>query len=242
VRIVIAGPPKTGNVWLKCLLATAYDLRALGPAKVPDRPDFEHFRDWVAGGGFPDGAVFHQHFDYSEQLADAIDAVPAHLVTIIRDPYDTFVSSYFTLQKYLDAGPESRRAGPRRDALKGKPLDHPDVLAFLREGGFRNNMLKAQAWVASGRGVVVRYEDLHRDPVATLARLTETLGPLPPERIGHAVEACSADAMRQQGGKRSTHVRAAVVGDSRRRLSDEHLAIFRDQHADLIRALGYEVR
>ena len=31
MRIVIAGPPKTGNMWLKCLLGRAYGLRWLRP-------------------------------------------------------------------------------------------------------------------------------------------------------------------------------------------------------------------
>lgn len=251
MRIVIAGPPKTGNVWLKCLLATAYGLRSLGPAKVPARPELPLFRAWVERGGFADDAVFHQHYDYSAELADAIEAVPARIVTIIRDPYDTFVSSYFTLQKYV-AGNDGQgggsaqvvgeREGRRRAALKGKSLDDPEILEHLRGGGFRNNMLKAHGWLASGRGVVVRYEDLHADPAATLGRLAETLGPLPAERIAQAIESCSADTIRQQGGRRSGHVRAATVGDSRNRLSEEQLAVFREQHADLIRALGYEVR
>jgi hypothetical protein len=37
-------------------------------------------------------------------------------------------------------------------------------------------------------------------------------------------------------------VRAAKVGDSREKLNEEHLAVFREKYADMIRALGYEVR
>jgi hypothetical protein len=44
------------------------------------------------------------------------------------------------------------------------------------------------------------------------------------------------------GGEKSKHVRTAKVGDSREKLNDEHLAIFRDKYADMIRTLGYEVR
>ena len=57
-----------------------------------------------------------------------------------------------------------------------------------------------------------------------------------------ALETCSAENMRKMGGERSKHVRAAKVGDSREKLSEEHLAIFREKYADMIRALGYEVR
>jgi hypothetical protein len=34
MRIVIAGPPKTGNMWLKCLLGRIYALRWLRPVEV----------------------------------------------------------------------------------------------------------------------------------------------------------------------------------------------------------------
>jgi hypothetical protein len=34
----------------------------------------------------------------------------------------------------------------------------------------------------------------------------------------------------------------ARVGDSRDKLNEKHLAIFRDRYADIISSLGYEVR
>jgi Sulfotransferase domain len=238
MRIVIAGPPKTGNVWLKCLLASMYELRPLGPARSPDAPTLDSFLTWVDRGLFQDGTVFHQHYDFSDALVDAISAVPAHTVTIVRDPYDAFVSSFYTNQKH--AGSEVRRQR-KISALAGKEIDHPDVLSWLRRGGFRNHLVKANAWVGSGRTIVLRYETLLADPAAELKGLTGQLGPVSDERISRAIEKCSADAMRQNS-RTAGHVRIAKVGDSKRRLNDDHLEIFRDQYADLITRLGYEVR
>ena len=51
VRIVIAGPPKAGNVWLKCILSHIYDLRPLLNRETPQRPMFQQFKDWVEAGG-----------------------------------------------------------------------------------------------------------------------------------------------------------------------------------------------
>ena len=174
-----------------------------------------------------------------KKIAKLIDALPAHAVTIIRDPYDAFVSSYFNIQKHREDG---LRQGRRTDVMLGKSLDDPNVLTFLRNGGFRNNMLRAKAWLESGRSHVVRYEGLHADPIAELSRVTDRIAPAPVERIERAVEACSAENMRKAGGAKSGHVRAAKVGDSRDKLTDEHLALFRELHGDLIRSLGYEVR
>jgi hypothetical protein len=239
VRIVIAGPPKAGNVWLKCILGHIYDLRPLLNRETPQRPMFQLFKDWVEAGQFPDNSIFHQHYDYKDELVDLIDAVPAHTVTIIRDPYDGFVSSYFTIQQHKDDG---LRSGRRTDIMIGKPLSDPDVVAYLRNGGFRNNMRRAREWMESGRTHVVRYERLHADPIAELRTVTDAIQPVPNEKIAAAVEACKADNMRKMGGERSKHVRAAKVGDSREKLNDEHLAVFREKYADMIEALGYEVR
>ena len=237
MRILIAGPPKTGNVWLKCMLGSIYDLRLLRKPEVPERPDLSHFREWVERGGFRDGTIFHQHYDYSDELSRAVEAVPAHLVTIIRNPYDAFVSTYFAVnQKAADGGIQGEK-----QVLVGKPIYHPDVLTFLDNGGYGANLVKAEKWLHSGRAVVVRYEGLHRDPVGTLKRAADQIAPLDSERIAHAVEACSAENMRRRGPGMAKHVRTATVGDSETHLTEQHFRIFRERYADLIRDLGYEV-
>jgi hypothetical protein len=239
VRIMIAGPPKAGNVWLKCILGNIYELRPLTRQETPQRPQLHLLQEWLKASNFPDGTIFHQHYDYSEELVDLVEAVPAHTVTIIRDPYDAFVSSYFTIQEHKDDG---RRSGRRTEMLAGKSLSDPEVVEYLRNGGFRNNMRRAKEWMESGRTLVVRYEKLHTDPIDEVRSVTDTIQPVPDERIASALAACSADNMRKQGGGKSKHVRAAKIGDSREKLNDEHLAIFREKYADMIRALGYEVR
>ncbi|MBA3450487.1 MAG: sulfotransferase domain-containing protein [Chloroflexia bacterium] len=239
MRIVIAGPPKAGNVWLKCILGHIYELRPLSNRETPQRPQLHLFKQWIEEGKFPDGTIFHQHYDYADELVDLIEAVPAHVATIIRDPYDGFVSSYFTIQEH---GNDGRRGGRRTDVMAGKALDDPDVIAYLRNGGFRNDMRRAQEWLEGGRSNIVRYERLHSDPIDELRAVTDKIEPVPDERIAAAVETCSAENMRNMGGGRSKHVRAATVGDSREKLNDEHLAVFREKYADVIRSLGYEVR
>jgi hypothetical protein len=239
MRIVIAGPPKTGNMWLKCLLGRAYGLRWLRPFETPERADFAALQAWLADRRFPDNTIFHQHYDYSPELAAALAAVPAHLVTIVRDPYDAFVSTYYTLQLHAE---DENAKGRKFTELMGKPIDDPAVIDFLRQGGYRNNLLKGRDWAASGDAVVLRYEELIRDPLAALQRAATELGPVSDDALQTAIDYCTADRMRERtkGGKR--HVRAATVGDSERKLGDEHFAAFRDAYADLISELGYPVR
>lgn len=239
MKILIVAPPKTGNSWLKCLLATAYGLDWLTSETVPAGTDVADFRRWVESGGFPEDGVFHHHYDWSPELVAVAKAHGIHLATILRDPYDMFVSRYFFTQAQAD-NPNRPDKGAAHDAMIGEPIDAPAALAYLADG-FSGQMRKGIEWLQSGDSVVVRYENLHDDPVAELTRATDRIAPLPPERIAAAIEACTADALLQRRKGLRRRIRSATVGDWRNHLTEAHLALFRERHADAIRALGYEV-
>jgi Sulfotransferase domain len=243
MRIVISSPPKMGNKWIKCLLSRVYDLEWIVGEDSPDT-NIERFGQFVNEGRFPDNTIFHQHVKYKPELCDIIDDVPAHLVTIVRDPYDAFVSMYHWIQTRADYDQEVGKVRPKqrpRDAMVGKSIEDPLILDYLANG-FRQQIQRADGWVHSGRAIVVRYEDLHRDPVETLTRVTNQIEPVETASIERAVEACSVDNMRQMSKRMSWHVRAAKVGDSREKLGEAHLAIFREKYRELLTSLGYDVR
>lgn len=226
-------------MWLKCLLGRAYGLRWLRAFETPASADLLSLRTWLDDGRFPDGTIFHQHYDYAPEIADALDTVPARLVTIVRDPYDAFVSTYYTLQQHAAENNQKRR---KFTELMGKPLDDPAVVEFLRRGGYANNLQKARDWAGSGRAVVLRYEDLSRDPLAALRRAAAQIAPVGDDRLQTAIDYCRADRMRQRTKGGSKHVRTATVGDSLRQLTPDHLDAFREAYADIISELGYPVR
>jgi hypothetical protein len=184
--------------------------------------------------------MFHHHARFHRRLCDVIDAIPAHHVTITRDPYDAFVSMYYWEQERASRGLGRDRPRPRH-VLYGKPLDHEDVLSFLADT-FGQHIARANGWLHSGRAIPIRYEELHTDPVGALRRVTDQIEPVTVEQITSAIDSCRADRMRQQNEMMAWHVRTAKVGDSVEKLTEAHLAIFRERHADLIRSLGYEVR
>jgi hypothetical protein len=243
MRIIISSPPKMGNKWIKCLLSRIYDLEWIVGDESPDT-NIERFDLFVSEGRFPDNTIFHQHCKYKPKICDAIDEIPAHLVTIVRDPYDAFVSMYHWIQTRTDYDRQRGRVRKKqrpRDAMIGKPIDDPLILDYLADG-FGQLIQRADEWVHSGRAIVVRYEDLHNDPVAALTHVTNQIEPVDTARIEQAIEACSADNMRQMSKRMSQHVRAAKVGDSRDKLGELHLKIFREKYGDLLTSLGYEVR
>jgi SMC interacting uncharacterized protein involved in chromosome segregation len=244
MRIVISSPPKMGNTWLKCLLSRVYDLEWIVGRSSPNT-NIRQFYQFVNEGRFPDNSIFHQHCKYKPKLCDVIDGVPAHLVTIVRDPYDAFLSMYHWIQTRTDidrnVGKVRKKQRPR-DAMVGKSMDDPIILDYLADG-FGSMIQRADEWVHSGRAIVVRYEDLHRDPVEALTRVTNQIEPVEIVRIERAIEACSIDNMRKMSKRMSKQrVRSGKVGDSRDKLEASHLKIFREKYGDLISSLGYDVR
>jgi Sulfotransferase domain len=242
VRILVVSPPRSGNHWIECLLSTIYQLKSKGGSKKPEATTARAVRTWAQSGGFQDGWILHMHRGFSAKFCDVIEAVPAHIVTIVRDPYDAFVSRYYWTQQRAPADRERAARRPRQRML-GKPLDDPEVLDFLADAkGFGTHLTAANAWLHSGRAIAVRYEELHHCPIEALTRVTEQIAPVEPGRIAAAIEACRAEKMRQKSAMMTWNVRAATVGDSREHLTEAHLAIFRERYADQIRSLGYEVR
>lgn len=226
-------------MWLKCLLGRAYGLRWLRPHETPRRAELASLRQWLHASSFPDNTIFHQHYDYSPEIVDLLQAVPSTIVTIVRDPYDAFVSTYYTMQVHAES---ENQKGRKLTELMGKSLDDPEIISFLRQGGYENNLRKGRDWAVSGEAILFRYEDLIADPIAALCSNAPRLGSIDPDQFAVAVDYCTADRMRERtkGGKK--HVRTATVGDSKKQLNQEHFDAFRDAYADLIRDLGYAVR
>ena len=122
--------------------------------------------------GSPTAACFTTTPASTARLCDVIDAIPAHHVTIVRDPYDVFVSMYYWEQERSSRGLGRYRPRPR-NAMYGKPLDHEDVLAFLADS-FGQHIARAEGWWSTaGAPSPSATRNCTRDPVAALQRVTD---------------------------------------------------------------------
>lgn len=235
MRIIIVGPPRSGNLWLKCLLANTYRLTKLHHIPKTEQALDEKIRN----GWFIDNSIFHQHFEPTPEFLQIAQTMKAKLVTIIRDPYDAFVSLYFFVQNVPDQfGPDHHLF-----ILRDKPIDHPDVLSFLKDEklGYRVYLKLAYDWIQTNNTVVVRYEDLRQRPLKEMRRLTRKIKWGRPGRIKKAIEHCNIRAMRKRKDVNTKHLRKGEIGDYRNFLHETHYEIFHSYHRDLILKLGYDV-
>jgi hypothetical protein len=237
LRIILAGPPKTGNVWVESILAKLYDLEILKGDDIPEK-EVEYLRRFVKEGSFRASTIFHQHYRPTDELFEVLESVACTIVAVLRNPYDTFVSLYYYIQNFSQSFVGG--GGPGTEII-GKPIDHPDVFRYLRDP-FRWNLLVMSEWAeASDRAILVRYEDLHREAFSTVKLVVDRIAPASDIRIRLAIEASRADRLRSKNKHLAKHIRSATVGDWRNHLNEAHLDVFRNQHADLIKRMGYEV-
>ena len=283
MEILIVSPPRSGNHWIRCLLAGAYNLRIKGGGRKDAHPGRktpkEHREEQsarvlvsrpsgdvneldVAGGGLAvavaeapatirkrprrgdGGIIMHRHSRYQRRAVAELEARGVHLVTIVRDPYDSFLSYYRWVQTRKNekgtVGAEHGDERPR-ESMFGKPIDHPDVLAFL-EDGFGTNLKRANQWLHSGHAAVIRYEDLHANPEAALIALTNQIEPVTSDRIAAALANCTISNMLSSRPGMAHTLGTGQVGSSRADLMPIHLEILRDRWGDQIASLGYRVR
>lgn len=241
MRILVAGPPKTGNVWFEKLLSVAFGLEWIRSAPQYgywERGAPSPIQDFIAAGRYPDRSICHQHYWPSEGLFDDTKQYQIGLATTLRDPYDQFVSWYFYVQNFSQIFVASGDPGQR---AIGKPIDHPDVLELLQQY-FSDFLEQGLQWLQSGRSLIVRYEALHDDPEAVLTEAQRYFGLTPVRPFSEAVAAASANMMRREGPDLERHIRAGKVDTWRDHLSDAHLEIFRQTHAERLTRLGYSVR
>jgi len=197
MKILIASTEKTGNTWLKLLFAQIYDLPTpyIGPEFSP-----------AQAASLGDRWVAHQHFLPDRALLEWAIARKVRFLTTIRHPASTLVSLYHYCRNY----PENyEHEFEIADALKAEPVPIspssinnsaiPDgALIRILQRRLMCDLNISISWMVSGLTTVVRYEDLHGDPLPTLVTVTNLISPVTRERIEEAIAHCQLDILRER--------------------------------------------
>jgi hypothetical protein len=229
LKILVTSTPKTGNNWIKQLLAAAYHL-PMGKLQEP----------FVAGqlDGLGDRWIGHQHYYPTQELLDWIAARNVVVVTTARHPGDVLVSLYYHIRN-RQHGPgdrvgrattmESDRRGPGKYTAK-----------YVRQEFFLVLDVSI-AWMRSGSSLIVRYEDMWRDPVGTLTELTSQIAPLSQDRIVRAVAQCQIGKLRGMYDPKGRFFRKGTIGNWVQELPDEIKELFRryEPYPTQFATLGY---
>jgi SAM-dependent methyltransferase len=228
-RIAILSTPRSGNMWLRRLLGSIYELEDMSadtPAGVP----------W---NDLPRACVLQLHWPPTDSLLDLLDRAGFSVVALARHPLDVLVS----ILRFSQDEPRTARwlngdGGTELSLVGREPCS--DTFRSYATGPRAAALLSVSVdwWRSSRLDARVRYEDLVAGPHEVLERLTQLLGGATPTRVVEATQRASFDTLRSETG--NGHFWRGQPGHWRSLLTAEDAAAVARAHPASFRELGYD--
>jgi hypothetical protein len=239
--VFLTSYPRSGNTWTRFLVGNLVYQNEPVTFLTVERlvPDMYKSSDRVLRN-LPRPRIVKSH--------ECFDPRYRKVIYIVRDPRDVAVSNYHWELKL-------------RSVRDGFPIEdfvprwmEPEF--WPRIGSWGDHVT---SWLSTRQGkkgfLLLRYEDLKKDPQRALAQVAEFLGIEPSrERLNRAVELSSADNMRKLEKQESAQwvattltrqdkpfVRSATSGGWKAVLPEQTVAYIEKHWGHLMRNLGYEL-
>lgn len=231
-RVAITSTPRSGNSWLRYLLAGALRLEEIS-AHHPDEVPWEKV---------PKRVVIQCHWPPTLVFHDRLLRHGFRPVVLARHPLDVLLSILQfaqrdqTLTRWLDG------VGEAALELRGVGPTDPAFLEFAAGPASRELLSISPGWWQTDRVLRLRFEELVADPVGTLEGVCFELALPAQVPLTNVVAANTIAALRRRHEGRSFHFWQGRPGMWRSLLPAplaEELARF---HADSFRTLGYACR
>ena len=249
---------KSGRTWLRVMLSRAYTLK--GGFDASELLDFDNLKK--RDSSLP--AVFFTHNnylrDYTGNQHSKRHFQGKRIVLLVRDPRDVAVSQFFQWQyrmrpnkKFINDYPPHGANIDAWDFVLDKDAGVPRIVDYFN--GWASAMPELKDVL------VVRYEDMRRQPAEVLAKiLAFTDTDVTPEQVQEAVDFAAYENMKKMeqdsffkgSGARvkpgdkdnpeSFKVRKAKVGGYRDHFDDEQCAMLEGMVAELDPVFGYGER
>jgi hypothetical protein len=175
LKILIISTAKTGNVWLRALLAHLYDL----PIVEGDQADFEFNAQRFDQYG--DHWITHKHYPFSEEILHYAQQNNIILLTTFRHPADILVS-YFHFVRWITHTYDDEIALLRKD---GGHIGE-NTKYFVESEMFIHHLVISYHWKPHCLDCIF-YEDLLENPIQVLTHLSNKILPVKSEQIQRAV-------------------------------------------------------
>lgn len=234
MRVVIVSPPKSGANRLRCLMATAYGIRAVDARDAPATDDPEQFVDWLAM--MPEDSVIHTNLVFHPTLPAAVASLGVTLIAIVRHPFDLFVSNREVQANRVNRATRRARHRDGSDEERAMQLSSEKLDPI---GAFATDLQSLINWTAVA-SATVRYEDILQRPEIPLAANSAIFGSLSSDQISHAVKLCPAEQRIVSSNNRGVRMAEIAPGAWRNEIDPATLSTLQREYAPAVVALGYQ--
>jgi hypothetical protein len=226
MKLALVSTPRSGNTWLRQLLAGIYGLRQYA---VHD----PRALDWA---GLADGCIVQLHWPREEAFVRLLTSLQFEFVTICRHPLDVLLS----ILHFCRNEPETRHwllgKGGSESAIRGLAPTSSEFLSYSL--GPRADALLSVTpdWWPEASVTPVRYENLVSEPAQTLEAACARLGSFR-TGIHETVRALTLDKLRPTS--QNDHFWQGRPGLWQELLPPDTAAAIAQAHAAKFAALGY---
>ena len=229
--IFIVSYPKSGNTWMRFLLANLMTQKEINFHSAADYiPDFEAHKELLEKCPRPRILKSHSLFDMRFKK----------IIYLIRDPRDVYVSYFHYLKKKL-------------------PNNQQDFSVFLRKKDLYPSRwhVHIESWLMAEKNdfLVIRYEDMLLDTYAELRKVVQFLAwEISDVKLSEAIKKSSFKEMfrlenekgrpfRSEEDKSgsSKFVRSGKSGEWKSYFSKEDLEFLRSECGNLLEKMGYPI-
>lgn len=165
MRIAVVSTPRSGNTWLRRVLADVLRLEQLAvhsPSEVP----------WTS---LPDNFILQLHWYPTADFCGLLSSNGFQPISIMRHPLDVLLSIHQFSQWELETNRWLEGLGGSEDELRGSlPSDEP-LLEYALGSRFAALLDVSAQWARTGIHSV-RYEDYVHSPTDELARVVSAVG------------------------------------------------------------------
>lgn len=168
VRIAIISTPRSGNTWLRLMLAGLYQAEQIAVHSPDDVP-------WAA---LPGGnCVLQLHWPPTETFVANLERHGFHVIVLQRHPLDVLLS----ILQFAPHEPQTAcwlmGEGGNEERIAGCSPGSEAFLEYAVSPRARALLSISPAWSGREGVVTVRYEELVADPERVLSHVQHTIGP-----------------------------------------------------------------
>lgn len=194
-RVAIVGTPRSGNTWLRTMLAKFLGVPTgtyHDPGEIP----------WAEMSG---GFVMQIHWEPTDELVSTLSRSNFRLFTLARHPCDVLLSILQYAQKAEETSRWLAGRGGDESPLRGATPLSEEFRGYALSDRARQLLSLSAKWASIEGCHVLRYEDLVADTVKKMEEVRASLDVPPSYRLEIAVSASRLNAMRSTHTTRSFH-------------------------------------